>query len=90
MSSSARDRGLVGRKNIAVWDERRNTSRVVPPPPHALADARRALDRLRDDDPELVSWIEAGHPRLSHDEHVRRFGGPYTASGRARGRGRSA
>lgn len=90
MTATARDRGLVGRKNVAVWDERRNTSRVIPPPPHAAADARRALERLRYDDPELVSWIEAGHPRLTHDEHVRRFGHPYTASPRARARRRAA
>jgi len=78
----------VGRRNVAVWDDRRNTSRVTPPPPHAAADARRALDRLRLDDPELVSWIEAGAPRLTHDEHVRRFGERYAASSSGRQRRR--
>lgn len=79
----------VGRRNVAVFDERRNSSRVFGVPPDALPNALRALERLRRDDPELVSWIEAGHPLLTHDEHVRRFGVPWAATSTRRGRGRS-
>ena len=79
----------VGRRNVAVFDERRNSSRVFPVPPHALRDAVRALEQLRRDDVELVSWIEAGAPRLTHDEHRRRFGADWAPSSSRRGRGRA-
>ena len=74
------------RRNVAVWDERRNTSRGGQVSHEDVRQARNALERLRRDDPELVSWIEAGHPRLTDDEHVRRFGEPYTPTTRRRGR----
>jgi hypothetical protein len=89
VSSSGSSSGLVGRRNVAVFDQRRNTSRVWAVPPTARPDAMRALERLRHDDPELVSWIEAGAPRLTDAEHVARFGEPYAASLSRRGRGRS-
>lgn len=76
----------VGRRNVAVWDERRNTSRVTKVTHEDVRQARAALERFRRDDPELVSWIEAGHPRLTDAEHVRRFGEPYTPLTRRRGR----
>lgn len=59
------------------FDERRNTSRVFPVPPTALPDALASLAALRRNDPALVRWIEDGHPTLTADEHVARFGGPY-------------
>lgn len=71
------ERGLTGRKNVATFDERRNTSRVWGIPPTALPEALDALRRLRVEDPALVAWIAAGAPRLSHAEHVERFGRPY-------------
>lgn len=79
----------VGRRNVARFDERRNTSRVFGVTVEDVRAARRALEHFRHDDPELVDWIEAGHPRLTHDEHVRRFGGPYLATSTRRGRGRA-
>lgn len=73
---------LVGRRNVAVYDESRNSSRVVPVPPDALPTALRALATLPRD---LRRWIEDGAPRLTHDEHRRRFHEPYKGV-RARGR----
>lgn len=80
---------LAGRRNVAVFDERRNTSRVFTVPPDALPDARRALAQLRRDEPALVAWIAAGAPRLTEQEHVERFGEPYQAGTSRRGRGRA-
>jgi hypothetical protein len=65
----------------AVWDEHRNTSRVFPVPPNALAEALEALQRI---DPRLRAWIEAGAPRLTHEEHFERFGELYAPSSRRR------
>lgn len=59
------------------FDERRNTSQLRLPAPDALPNALRALEALRRNEPELVRWIEDGAPRLSEDEHLRRFGGPW-------------
>lgn len=77
---------LVGRKNVAVWDDHRNTSRVFDVPPEAVDEAAAALARFRRDDPALVAWIEAGAPRLTDAEHRARFGAPYAGhrSGPAR------
>jgi len=79
----------VGRRNVAVWDERRNTSRVTPPPPDALPNAVRALERFRVDEPALYGWVAAGAARLTHAEHRTRFGVDYTPSSSRRGRGRA-
>jgi hypothetical protein len=70
---------LVGRKNVAVWDERLNSSRVFPVPPTALPDALVALERFRASQPDLYEWIAAGAPTLTHEEHSARFGEPYRA-----------
>src|SRR5690348_16882651 len=61
-------------RQSAIFDERRNSSRVFPVPPDALPNAMRALAGLRRDYPELVSWIEEGAPRLTAEEHYARFG----------------
>lgn len=74
-------------RQSAIFDERRNSSRVFPVPPDALPNARRALAGLRRDYPELVAWIEEGAPRLTAEQHYARFGEPF-ASHRARGRAR--
>lgn len=72
-----------------VFDERRNSSRVFPVTHEDVRQAHLALGRFRRDAPQLVEWIEAGAPRLTHDEHLERFGEPYAAAGSRRGRGRS-
>jgi len=72
--------GAAGR-----FDERRNTSRVIPVPPNALPDALRALERFRDTHPDLYAWIADGAPRLTDADHVARFGSSYKS-----GRGRRA
>jgi hypothetical protein len=64
-------------RQSAVFDERRNTSRVWPVPPDALPNARRALISLRNTDPALVQWIEDGYPTLTELEHIERFGAAY-------------
>lgn len=69
--------GLVGRKNVAVWDERRNSSRVFSVPLEALNEAVAALSHLRRTNPKLVAWLEDGHPTLTQDEHWLRFGESY-------------
>lgn len=69
----------VGAKNIAVWDERRNSSRVFPASPQNVENALAALHRLRITDPALVEWIEAGHPTLTEAQHLEHFGEPYRA-----------
>jgi hypothetical protein len=83
---------LVGRKNVVIWDEHRNTSRVFPVPPGALDAAAAALARFRIDSPAHAEWIESGHPTLSDDEHVSRFGEVYdgarSRTTRARGQER--
>ena len=69
----------------AVFDERRNTSRVFRVPPNALPEALTALERFRRASPAHAAWIAEGAPALTDDEHVRRFGEPYRAT-RARRR----
>lgn len=66
------------------WDQRRNSSAVIPPAPDALANAQRALRAFRESYPALVAWIEDGHPRLTDAEHVARFGVPYEAPKRSK------
>ena len=43
----------------------------------AVEAALEACADLRRRDPELVRWIEDGHPTLTDAEHVARFGKPY-------------
>lgn len=59
------------------WDEHRNTSQVFPVPPGSLERALASLEYLREHDPALVAWIEAGHPNLSEQDHLQRFGKPF-------------
>lgn len=56
------------------FNEHRNTSRVFQVPPDALPAAQKACSGI---DPALRRWIEDGHPTLTQDEHVARFGAPY-------------
>ena len=65
-------------KQRSVWDERRNTSRVRPVPPNALPEALQVLANFRRHFPAHAQWVEEGAPRLSHEDHLRRFGVPYT------------
>jgi len=64
-------------RQSAIFDERRNSSRVFPVPPDALPNALRALAALRREQPALVAWLEDGHPSLTDAEHVARFGESY-------------
>jgi hypothetical protein len=61
----------------AVFNEKRNTSRVWPVPPDALPNALSSLAAFRRSDPALYAWVAEGAPRLSEAEHVERFGEPY-------------
>lgn len=73
---------LVGRKNVAVFDEHRNTSRVFDVPPEAVDEARDALERFARANPRHVAWLAAGAPSIrSEADHLRWFGEPY-ATGR--------
>jgi hypothetical protein len=67
----------AGRKNVAVYDERRNTSRVFPVAPGALEAALAACARFRAEHPAHAQWLIDGHPTLTEDEHIRRFGSRY-------------
>ncbi len=71
-------------QQASVWDEGRNTSRLRRPSPTALPDALKALAQLRRSHPELVRWLEDGHPRLTEAEHVERFGESYETTRRRR------
>ena len=71
-------------RQSAVWDDARNTSRVRPPAPNALPDAMASLGALRRNEPALVRWIEDGAPTLTEQEHIARFGAPYTQHRRRR------
>lgn len=57
------------------FDERRNSSRVILPPPNALPDARRALARVSAADRD---WI-AKRQRGDHDHAARRADGTRAA-----------
>jgi hypothetical protein len=48
---------LVGRKNVAVFDERRNTSRVMPVEPGASDRALVELSRAREANADWYCWI---------------------------------
>lgn len=52
--------------------------------PHVHKEAVASLERLRRDDPALVRWIEDGHPTLTAEQHLSRFGAPYRATPRKR------
>lgn len=71
-------------RQSAVFDDRRNSSRVRLPAPDALPNALRELARLRATQPALVRWIEDGYPTLTEAEHLERFGEPYRPSSRRR------
>ena len=71
--------GLVGRKNVAIWDEHRNSSRVFPVPPDALPNALDALARFKASQPDLYAWVASGAPTLTHGQHVAMFGESYKA-----------
>jgi hypothetical protein len=64
-------------RQSAVWDESRNSSAVRPPAPGALRDALAAMETSRRSDPALARWIEEGHPYLTENDHVARFGVPF-------------
>jgi hypothetical protein len=64
-------------KQSSVWDERRNTSLVIPPPPGAAADALKAVRSYMRRYPRHARWIVDGHPNMTDDEHYARFGMPY-------------
>lgn len=59
----------------AHFDERRNSSRVILPPPDALDQARRALARVS---PADRDWI-AKRQRGEHDHRTRRADGTRAA-----------
>jgi hypothetical protein len=71
------ERAVVAFGANTRWDERRNSSAVLPVPPDALPNALRALAAFRRDQPALYAWVAAGAPRLSEAEHLARFGEPY-------------
>ena len=64
----------LGRKNVAVFDEHRNSSRVWPVPPTALPEAEDALSSFKKSQPDLYEWIESGAPLLTHSRHEAIFG----------------
>jgi hypothetical protein len=73
-------------RQVSVWDERRNTSRVFRPPPDALPNALAALAVFRRAAPEHVAWIEGGFPTLTEREHAARFGEQYHKPVRSKAR----
>jgi len=68
------------RKNLVVWDEHRNSSRVFPVPPNARPEAEAALAEFRRSKPALYAWVAEGAPRLTESAHLARFGEPYRAA----------
>lgn len=64
-------------KQSVVWDEKRNTSKVHAVPAGAADDALKACRQLARQQPALVQWFKDGHPTLTHEEHLDRFGEPY-------------
>lgn len=64
-------------KQAVIWDESRNSSRERRPEPNAVRNALASLAALRRSDPALVQWVLDGHPNLTDDEHVARFGVSY-------------
>ena len=67
----------LGRKNVAVFDDHRNSSRVFPVEPGALEAARAASARFCAEQPAHVLWLVDGHPTLTEADHVARFGETY-------------
>jgi hypothetical protein len=65
-------------RQTSRFDEHRNTSRVWPVTEQDAENARRALAAFHRSNPALVKWLEDGHPRLTDDEHVARFGESYS------------
>jgi hypothetical protein len=61
------------------FDERRNSSAVVAPPPDALPNALRAMATWRRENPAHAQWIADGYPTMTEAEHVERFGEPYVS-----------
>lgn len=72
--------GLLGRKNVAVFDEHRNSSRVWPVPPTALPEAESALAAFKRSQPSLYEWVARGAPNLTEAQHVETFGESYKAT----------
>ena len=70
----------LGRKNVAVFDEHRNSSRVWPVPPTAVPEALEALARFKASRPDLYGWVASGAPLLTHGRHEALFGEPYKAT----------
>jgi hypothetical protein len=70
----------LGRKNVAVFDEHRNSSRVWPVPPTALPEAEVALALFKRNQPDLYGWVASGAPLLTHGRHAALFGEPYKAT----------
>lgn len=77
------------RRNVAVWDPRRNTSKVHAVPPNAGPEALIALERWRLENPKHAAWIAEGAPRLTRDEHRARFGCDWAPASSPRGRVRA-
>jgi hypothetical protein len=69
----------LGRKNVAVFDEHRNSSRVWPVPPTALPEAEAALEAFKRSRPDLYEWVASGAPNLSHGQHLSLFGETFKA-----------
>lgn len=61
----------------SVFDERRNTSRVIKAPPGAVDAALNAIRAYVRKSPKHVRWLLEGHPTMTHEEHYERFGQPY-------------
>jgi hypothetical protein len=70
----------LGRKNVAVFDERRNSSRVWPVPPTALPEAEAALAAFKRSQPDLYEWVASGAKNLTHGQHVATFAEQYHAT----------
>jgi len=70
----------LGRKNVAVFDERRNSSRVWPVTEEDVENAARALAAFKTSQPDLYGWVASGAPRLTHGQHSALFGEPYKAT----------
>lgn len=74
------------RPGVAVFDPRRNTSRVHAVPPGAAAECRRACREWAERNPAHYRWLLDGHPTLTDAEHRARFGEPYQRTVAKRGK----
>ena len=70
----------LGAKGIAVWDERRNSSRVFPVSQEDVENAQTALARFKASQPDLYEWVASGAPNLTEGQHVAMFGEQYRAT----------